>query len=88
VIKEAAGKISSVHKKRLQSGGRGLSSADIFQIRRMSSGIRTFWRKKFGFFKIYGSPHGQGWRGRTSADKEGGVLVFLDFVRAFFMDGS
>jgi len=68
--------LGAVHKRRPQSGGEGLSSADIFRTRGKEvlqmriANIRTSWWKYPDFLKFVVCPQGQG--GRASADKRGG----------------
>jgi len=81
--------LGAVHKRRPQSGGKKLSSADkgggVFRY-----GCPHFFRKNFGFLKFMVCPHGLGGRGLNQcghfADKGGGVN-FYDFMWMTFTDG-
>jgi len=73
--------LGAVHKRRPQSGGGGLSSADILRTR--GEGVlqvRTsalFVAKNCGYFEIYGVSARTRWRGCwASTDKGGGGQLF------------
>jgi len=76
--KESNNKEPSIKDIRKQGRGEFIQSGQEGKVDSSDADVRTFWRKNFEFFEIYGVS-AQTRRGRGS--------VFRDFVQTFFMDG-
>jgi len=84
----------AVHTRRMHSRERELSSADIFWTKGVLQ-MRTselFGAKTFGFLEIYGmsarSREEELNQCRHFSNKTRGRVIFRNFVRTSFMDGS